>query len=132
MPLSLLLVLPLAVNPGISQVAVMATNADDPMVWLFNLGTAGVWLVCYMTGLIHSKAEVDYLKSQVTDAQKKLEAREQLLDTVRERLANHTIPMLGQAAVQAVTEEAPRAEQFSRIEDMLNRIERGMGDEQQP
>jgi hypothetical protein len=115
----------------------LATDVDNPVIWLFNLGTAGVWLASYMTGWSITKGEHNRVLADLASSrQETTEARAETAEEraknekLRDDLLNKTIPTLAGLAheVPRVTQpsvDASRVDQaLTRLDDFLDRAER--------
>lgn len=113
-------------NPHVPNLVPMAADTTDPMTWLINLGTAGVWLVCMMTGLLRTKGEVDRLIEEG-------KAKDRAIETLVSLMTTRTLPTLATAVAEMPTAASAAAQRESALEkqlaEALRRVEKVLGDE---
>ena len=124
-------------NPQVTQLAALAANTDNPTVWLFNLGTAGVWLICMITRLLVTKKELDEMRQERDDARADAAAERKEKDALRDQLMQSLPTMANAAQVmaqqavpvirQADISQAQLAETFAQL---IARAERVLDDGQ--
>jgi hypothetical protein len=128
-------------HPLTAQVAAAAANTtDDPLFWLANLGTAGVWVVCTITGLQPTRAEVKRLDTEInrliTMAERRDEKdrdKDKAVEALVNLMTSRTLPTLANAVTEipnaAQQAAAPNSATIGRLESLLSRIEQGLGDD---
>lgn len=101
-------------------------SVDNPVTWLANLGTAGVWLICTITGVVPSKGEVRILQAQLTRAEEQIDRHAQLIEALRDQMTTRTVPTLARVAEVVADREPDRVD---RLEQLFARIEKRLPDE---
>ena len=109
---------------------VLAADTSDPLVWLVNLGVAGIVIVLLVTGQLRTKSEVDHLLAEIA-------AKDRVIDAVQTQLLGQTLPALAQSTrvIEAVpASEAALVEELRRTQveavNLITRMERlGRGED---
>lgn len=140
-------------SPATPHLAVMATDVDNPVVWLANLGTAGAWLACYLTGWLPTRTELQAAKAGCEEAKtERDDARAETTkvraekdaeiakeraekDSLRDQLMR-SLPIVAQASTAVAQQAVPviqqGADQQARFVDtfaqLLDRAERLVSD----
>lgn len=134
----MLLILAWLYNPSVvSLLAAAASTTDDPLLFLLNFGTLGVWVICSITGLQPTRGEVKRMDAEIgrlTAAIERLEEKDRSKDQAVAALVNlmssRTLPTLATAVSEIPAQSDPALGQ--RLESLLSRIEQGLGDDRKP
>lgn len=126
-------------NPNVPNLITMAADTADPLTWLLNLGTAGAWVVCTMTGLQPTRAEVRRLEAQIAqlveDAKRRDDrdrSKDEAVEALVRIMTTRTLPGLATAVehMPAVGQAGQMESALGKkLEDLVARVERVLGDE---
>lgn len=126
-------------NPLATQIiAAAAATTDDPLLFLLNFGTLGVWVVCSITGLQptrgemkRSDAEIQRLLTRIERLEEKDRSKDQAVEALVNLMTSRTLPTLASAVTEIpqAAQQAAQAPSLGRLEDLLSRIEQGLGDD---
>lgn len=78
----------------------------DPVGWLVNLGTAGVWLLLFITGRIRSGKEVENLEARLAQKDRLIEAKDAQIASLSAGMMDKAIPVV-ERATQVLERLAP-------------------------
>lgn len=119
-----------------------SSATEDPLLFLLNFGTLGVWVFCNATGLQPTRGEVKRLDAEIarlTASIERMENKDRSKDQAVEALVNlmtsRTLPTLATAVTEIPQAAAHHAAQTEaalgqKLEDALRRVERVLGDDQ--
>ena len=69
----------------------------DPVSWLINLGVAGIWLICFLTGKVRPGKEVDSLESRLAVKDKIIEQKDAQIASLQAGILEQAVPAIVRA-----------------------------------
>lgn len=78
----------------------------DPVGWLVNLGTAGVFLILFVTGRIRSGKDVESLEARLALKDKIIEAKDTQIASLMSGMLERAVPAL-ERSTQVMERLAP-------------------------
>lgn len=120
-------------HPLTAQViALTAATSDDPLLFLLNFGTLGVWVVCSITGLQPTRGEMKAKDAEIArlveDAKRRDErdrAKDQAVEALINLMTSRTLPTLATAVAEMPTAPPP----LGKLEGLLERLESRLSDD---
>lgn len=123
-------------NPLTGQIAALAAaTTDDPLLFLLNFGTLGVWVVCSVTGLQPTRGEIKRLDAEIARLVEALRvrderdrAKDQAVEALINLMTSRTLPTLATAVAEMPTAPPP----LGKLEGLLQRLESRLDDDDSP
>lgn len=110
-------------------VTALATDPSNPTVWLFNLGTAGIWLGSLLTGWTVTKGEHQRVKddlkesrAETVEARRETAAERTKNEGLRDEILNKTIPTLAGLAADLPKAARPDVD-AAQVQNALDRLD---------